>query len=317
MPARALGGSRSSPRRRPGGPPRRCPGPRPAPRRARPRTCRPRRRRRSPGRLARAGRPARRRAVTTHHAARPQRHDDRPSDARRPRRSARAASSPPRPVRRAGSPDRPRRADSAATIVASSIRLTVMMSASPNDGSIDAARRRRVEDGRRAGRATEPQGRARRGRRDLVADEDDVAGGPGRGASSAGRDVGRATVSRSRPTRPRSRSRRAASTRIRATPVWPSTRRSPLRSMPSRSSAARARIPNASRPTAPTNAVRRTQPRGRDGLVRALAAVVLGEGRPGDRLAGRRQPFRVGDEVDVDRPHDDDAAAHRLPPVSR
>src|SRR5690349_7046270 len=46
-----------------------------------------------------------------------------------------------------------------------------------------------------------------------------------------------------------------SSTRISATPVAPSETRRPLMSMPSRSSAARARRPNASRPTAPTNAV--------------------------------------------------------------
>ena len=45
----------------------------------------------------------------------------------------------------------------------------------------------------------------------------------------------------------------------------------------------------------------RAEPRGRDGLVRALAAGDLGEPRAADRLARPRQPLGAQHEVDVDR----------------
>ena len=51
---------------------------------------------------------------------------------------------------------------------------------------------------------------------------------------------------------------------------------------------------------------RRAEPGGRHGLVAALAAVMLGEPTPGHGLPRRRQPVDGHDEVDVDRPHDDD-----------
>ncbi len=53
-----------------------------------------------------------------------------------------------------------------------------------------------------------------------------------------------------------------------------------------------------------------TEPRGRHGLVPALAAVMLGEPTAGHRLSGCRQVVDRRDEVLVDRAHDDDASGH-------
>ena len=58
----------------------------------------------------------------------------------------------------------------------------------------------------------------------------------------------------------------------------------------------------------------RTEPRGRHGLVAALAAVMLGEPAAGHGLPRRRQSIDGRDEVDVDRPDDDDA---NLRPMAR
>ena len=57
----------------------------------------------------------------------------------------------------------------------------------------------------------------------------------------------------------------------------------------------------------------RPETRGGDGLVAALAAVEPIERPAEHRLARGRQPIRLHDEVDVDRAHDDDPAAHRRP----
>ena len=81
-------------------------------------------------------------------------------------------------------------------------------------------------------------------------------------------------------------------------------------STPSASSAARASVPNASDPTAPTNEVARSEPGGRDGLVAALAAVVLREPTTGHGLAGRGQALDGRDEVDVDRADNDHPPGH-------
>ena len=56
---------------------------------------------------------------------------------------------------------------------------------------------------------------------------------------------------------------------------------------------------------------RRPEARCGDRLVSPLAAVMSLEDAAGRRLAGRRQAHAADDEVDVDRPDDEDAAAHR------
>ena len=61
---------------------------------------------------------------------------------------------------------------------------------------------------------------------------------------------------------------------------------------------------------------RHAEPRRGDGLVAALAAVEPLERPAQDRLAGLRQPLRLDDEVDVDRPDDEDpAGSSRLTPA--
>ena len=56
---------------------------------------------------------------------------------------------------------------------------------------------------------------------------------------------------------------------------------------------------------------RHAEPGGGDGLVAALAAVEPLERAAQDRLAGLWQPLRPDDEIDVDRPDDEDPPAHR------
>ena len=56
---------------------------------------------------------------------------------------------------------------------------------------------------------------------------------------------------------------------------------------------------------------RASEPRGGDRLVRALPPVVALEVPAGHRLAGDGKVPGADDQVDVDRPDDDDAAAHR------
>ena len=164
-------------------------------------------------------------------------------------RSVRAAST----GRCSGLAARPRRAASVATITASSRRLTVRTSARPN------AERSMPVAGAGLKTTVAPASRPsfRAWRAEIVGISwptrtTSPAAGP-RASSAVAMSLGvsaafapDATAIMFSP---------PASTRIRATPVRPSTVVSPVRSMPSRSSAARARIPNASRPTAPTNAV--------------------------------------------------------------
>jgi hypothetical protein len=57
---------------------------------------------------------------------------------------------------------------------------------------------------------------------------------------------------------------------------------------------------------------RRTEPRGSDGLVTALASVVLSEPPAGDRLALLRQALRYDNEIDVERADDDDPSSVAL-----
>jgi ABC-type Mn2+/Zn2+ transport system permease subunit len=119
---------------------------------------------------------------------------------------------------------------------------------------VKIGRRRRIEDRRRPGRASQTEGLSRRFGRDLVADEDDVPRprfDDPQGIADlfrAERDVGPpATATVFSP---------LASTVMSAKPVASrSSVTRPRRSIPSASSAARASAPKASPPTAPTNAV--------------------------------------------------------------
>ena len=211
----------------------------------------------------------------------------------RPRRWSRAATAPGVP---ADSPADGRPADSRGLrrprAMASSERFGVRMSARPKMPRSSAGGRGRVEDRTRARATGGVEGRAGRGRRDLVADEDDVVGrrAPGApaqprrrrrdgrvGAGGDGDHVLAAGVDQDQRQRRSARRRPGAAPRCRRL-------RPP--------SAAAAASPNASRPDGADELDRGAEPARRDRLVRALAAVMLLERAAADRLAGRRADAR-------------------------
>ena len=137
----------------------------------------------------------------------------------------------------------------------SSPSLGVRMSARSSVGRAEPAGRGRVEDRRRARDPAEPERLVGGPGPDLVADEDDVAGGRDQ-ALERGPDLRPRSAPRWRRSATAIAFSPARSTRIRATPVAsPGSVEQPAdRSIPSASSAARASAPNASSPTAPMNA---------------------------------------------------------------
>ena len=174
----------------------------------------------------------------------------------------------------------------------------------------DARGGRRIEDRGRARRLGDAQGLGRRGGRDLVPDEDDVAGRRDR--------AGRAT----RATCPGSSAVLAppatamlfspvASTRIRATPVaWSGSVRSSVTSTPSASRAARAAVPKSSSPTAPTNDVGAPSRAAATAWFPPLPPWCWANRPPVTVSPGRRQSVDRRDEVDVDRADDDHPSGH-------